>query len=61
MKYMKRCPRCETKKEVDDFNYQARAKDGCQGYCRSCQSDWAHEYYNRKRKYKRRNSGGVAE
>lgn len=33
---MKRCPRCEEEKPLDQFNIAKRNKDGLQCYCRPC-------------------------
>lgn len=34
----KRCPACETEKNLDDFHRNAAAPDGRQAYCRPCRS-----------------------
>lgn len=42
---MKRCPKCKETKPTTAFHKNSRSKDGCQYYCKECQS----RYYKKKR------------
>lgn len=40
---LKRCSRCRQQKPLDDFNRNARSRDGRFSYCRDCHRDYEHE------------------
>lgn len=40
---MKWCPKCETRKSIDDFGIDRSRADGTRCYCRSCYADMSRE------------------
>jgi hypothetical protein len=45
----KRCPKCDTLKEVKEFNKHRNSPDGLQGYCKTCSSRAGREWYKANR------------
>lgn len=44
---MKKCPKCNNKKLIDQYGKNKSNKDGLQDYCKSCVKIINHEYYTR--------------
>lgn len=44
----KRCPRCNELKPVSEFGKNRAARDGLQGYCKTCYAEYMRKY-NKKR------------
>ncbi len=43
---MKKCPRCQTTKENEEFSRHAGRSDGLQGHCRACQKKIDHSRWD---------------
>ena len=41
----KRCPKCRTPKDIEEFNKSTRRKDGRQPVCRECGRGYNQRYY----------------
>lgn len=46
---MKRCPKCETHKQLSEFGKHKQTKDGLKNYCRVCNNASARAYQNSNR------------
>lgn len=57
VKYMKRCPKCETEKLLECFWKSSKHKDGLQTYCKECSTKRRVQYFqeNKEQESKLRN------
>jgi hypothetical protein len=46
---LKRCPRCDAFKWLDDFTRDRSTKDGRSPWCRVCESEYGKRYYEKHR------------
>lgn len=54
MSKTKYCPNCYLTKSVEEFNCKKNAKDGLQGYCRTCSQEEFKKHRDNNPKYKER-------
>lgn len=54
---MKTCGKCNTEKDLFEFNKNKSKKDGHSNYCKKCSSNWYKKYYqSNKNKIKMKNN-----
>ena len=46
---MKHCPKCDTEKEVSEFNKRSASKDGLRWWCRSCDHSATNKWLSANR------------
>ena len=47
---MKRCPKCKSRKDENEFYKNAAQKDGLASWCRKCQREYERKQYRKVRK-----------
>jgi len=48
---IKRCPRCQQTKSIEEFYKNRSMKDGCQSYCKLCRREYRYGHPEYQKKY----------